>query len=238
MLSHGSHTAPLGHGCWMIPQESLKGQNLCCSLSLSHAVLSPHWGGPSFASGPAPHGFQPPSNVCLALWNLPEQLLALKAHLYVKLNRYRPLIYTLDWEKSGQKWKKKIKKNKRNRKEYRWLELQLQLHSLYATCRAHLFQHPNKAGMGSFTLRPKLEEVFALLWISRNSQTQMMHKLGASQTPSCSNIFLWSNWHPCKVWRGAHRSALLLSSWRNVKLNLSMLSPHSFLLAPWHVRYN
>lgn len=132
----------------------------------------------------------------------------------------------------------KGKKQPKKRKKYRWLELQLQLHGLYATCRAHLFQHPNKAAVESSTLCPKLEEVFALLWISISSQTQMMHKLGASQTPSRSDIFLWSNWHPCKMWRGVHRSALLLSSWRNVKLNLSMLSPHSFLLAPWHVRYN
>lgn len=55
-----------------------------------------------------------PSNVCLASWNLAEQVLPLKAHLYVKLNRYRPLIHTLDWEKSRQKWKKKKKGTGRN----------------------------------------------------------------------------------------------------------------------------
>lgn len=216
------------------PSEGSEFVAVSCSLNLTPAcaVLTPHQEWPSAASCPAPRGFQRPSSGCLASWNLPEHVLGLKAHLYVKLNRYTPLIYTLNGEKSGQKCKK-VK------------ETGIQMAGAAApttpfvcNMQARLFQHPNKAGMESSTLCPKLEEVFALLRISRNSQTQMMHKLGASQAPSCSNIFLWSNWHPCKMWRGVLCSALLLSSWRNVKLNLSMLSPHCFLLAPWHVRYN
>lgn len=74
------------------------------------SVLNPHWGWPSTASCPAPQCFQPPSNVCLASWQLAEQVLGLKAHLYAKLNRYRPLICALDWENSEQKLKKNKKR--------------------------------------------------------------------------------------------------------------------------------
>lgn len=179
-----------------------------------------------------PGGFQTPSSARGALRNLAEQVLDLKAHLCVKWHRYRSLICHLGWRHSG---KRKVEKEGRNARGE-------SCSSSYAFCmqRRELTCSgaPKKTATESSTVCPKLEEVFALLWVSRNSQPRMMHKLGASQTPSCSNIFLWSRWHPCKMRRGVRCSALLLSSWRNVKLNLSMLSPHSFLLAPWHVSYN
>lgn len=53
-------------------------------------------GRPAAASCLTPDGFQTPSNGRAALQNLAEQVLDFKAHLYVKLNRYRSLICNLD----------------------------------------------------------------------------------------------------------------------------------------------
>lgn len=122
--------------------------------------------------------------MCAALKNLAERVLDLKAHLYVKLNRYRSLICNLDLEHSGKNWGEKKGRNAEGE-------------SCSSSCtfcvqRAELTRSSasKKMAMESFTMCPKLEEVIALLRVFRNSQTQMMHKLGASQTPSRSNIFL------------------------------------------------
>lgn len=147
----------------------------------------------------APDSFQTLRNVHVALQNLSEQVLDLKAHWYVKPNRYRSLICNLDWGH----WKKMggggVREEKGRNTEGESCS------SSYTFCMQHAeltcSSAPKKTAMESSTTCPKLEEVFALLPVSRNSQTQMMHKLGASQPPSCSNIFLWSCWHPCKMWR-------------------------------------